>query len=312
MTRRLPDEVHHTATLDDVRVSPLAVVAALDGVATRDQLLHAGARGVDVSRAVRAGELVRVRRAHYALPDAPRDAVSAVRVGGRLGCVSALASYGVWTRASSEVHVALPVNAARLRTNRALVAADEPLTSDRGLLQVELHWTDIPFGARIDESAWRVPVERALAGLARCRPHGDVAAAFESAVTLGLLALDAAQRLADASVPERMPPIVLGGHDGSGVETLLAIELRALGVPFVQQVPFDGVGFVDFLVAGRLVVETDGYAHHSDRAAFVRDRRRDEELLRRGIPTLRLAASDVIADPRAAALRVVEALCAMD
>jgi very-short-patch-repair endonuclease len=312
VTRRLPGEGHRTATLDDVRISPLAVVAALGGVATRDQLLDAGARGVDVSRVVREGELVRVRRAHYALPDAPRDAFSAVRVGGRLGCVSALASYGVWTSASSEVHVALPANAARLRTNRALVAADEPLTSDRGLLHVELHWTDIPFGARVDESAWRVPVERALAGLARCRPHGDVAAAFESAVTLGLIALDTAQRLADASVPERMPPIVLGGHDGSGVETLLAIELRALGVAFIQQVPFDGVGFVDFLVAGRLVVETDGYAHHSDRAAFVRDRRRDEELLRRGIPTLRLAASDVIADPRAAALRVVEALCAMD
>jgi very-short-patch-repair endonuclease len=295
-----------------VRVSPAAVAAALGGVATRDQLLDAGARGVEVSRAVRAGELVRVRRAHYALPDAPRDALSAVRIGGRLGCVSALASYGVWTRASSEVHVALPANAARLRTNRALIPAAEPLTSDRALLEVELHWTDIPFGARTDESAWRVPVERALAGLARCRPHGDVAAAFESAVQLGLLALDAAQRLVDASLPQRMPPIVLGGHDGSGVETLLAIELRALGVPFAQQVPFDGVGFVDFLIAGRLAVETDGYAYHSDRAAFARDRRRDEALLRRGIPTLRLAATDVIADPSAAALRIVEALCALD
>lgn len=300
------------ATLDDVSPSPSAVVAALGGVATRGQLLDAGARGVEVSRAVRAGELVRVRRAHYALPEAPREALSAVRIGGRLGCVSALASYGVWTRAASEVHVALPANAARLRTNRALVPADEPLTSDRALLQVELHWTDIPFGARIDESAWRVPVERALAGIARCRPHGDVAAAFESAVQLGLLALDAAQRLVDASMPERIPPIMLGGHDGSGVETLLAIELRALGVPFIQQVPFDGVGFVDFLIAGRLAVETDGFAYHSDRAAFARDRRRDEALLRQGIPTLRLAATDVIADPRAAALRVVEALCALD
>jgi very-short-patch-repair endonuclease len=300
------------ATLDDVRVSPPAIVAAFGGVATRDQLLDAEVRGIEVSKAVRARELIRVRRAHYALPDAPRDALTAVRVGGRLGCMSALASYGVWTRASSEVHVALPANAARLRTNRALVPADVPLTSDRALLEVELHWTDIPFGARIDESAWRVPVDRALAGLARCRPHGDVAAAFESAVQLGLLALDAAQRLVDASTPQRMPPIVLGGHDGSGVETLLAIELRALGVPFIQQVPFDGVGFVDFLVAGRLAVETDGFAYHSDRAAFARDRRRDEALLRHGIPTLRLAATDVIADPRAAALRVVEALCALD
>lgn len=299
------------ATLDGVRPSPSIVVAQRGGIATRAQILDAGVRGVDVSRAVRAGEVIRVRRAHYALPDAPRDAVSAVRVGGRLGCVSALASYGVWTRPIRVAHVALPVNAARLRTNRALVPTDEPLTSDRALTEVELHWTDIPVGSRIDEAAWRVPVERALAGLARCLPHAEVAAAFESAVHLGLLPLDAAQRLVDASMPLRIPAVVLGGHDGSGVETLLAIELRALGVPFVQQVPFDGVGFVDFLVAGRLVVETDGYEHHSDRAAFVRDRRRDEELLRRGIPTLRLAAADVIADPRSAALRVVHALCAL-
>ncbi|MGR2753934.1 DUF559 domain-containing protein [Agromyces arachidis] len=294
-----------------MRVSPPAVVAALGGVATRDQILGEGVRGVEVSRAVRAGELVRVRRAHYALPDARRDALTAVRVGGRLGCVSALGSYGVWTMAASAVHVTLPANAARLRTNRALVAADEPLTSDRARLEVELHWTDIPFCARMGELAWRVPVERALAGIARCRPHGEVAAAFESAVQLGLLTLESARRLVGASVPERMPPIALGGRDGSGVETLLAIELRALGVPFVQQVPFDGVGFVDFLVDGRLAVETDGYAHHSDRAAFARDRRRDEALLRRGIPTLRLTAADVIADPKAAALRVVEALCAI-
>jgi very-short-patch-repair endonuclease len=288
------------------------VVASFGGIATRGQIVDAGVRGVDVSRAVRAGALARVRRAHYALPDASSAGVIAVRVGGRLGCVSAAATYGIWTERATEVHVALPANAARLRTNRALVPTDEPLSSDRSLSEVRLHWTDIPFGARIEDSAWRVPVERALTELSRCRPGGEVAAAFESAVTLGLVPLGAAQRLLDLSAPQRMLPIALGGHDGSGVETLLAIELRALGVPFIQQVPFDGVGFVDFLVAGRLVVETDGYAHHSDRAAFVRDRRRDEELLRRGIPTLRLAATDVIADPRAAALRVVDALNALD
>lgn len=295
-----------------MRPSPVVAVAQRGGIATRAEILDAGAQGIDISRAVRAGELIRVRRAHYAVPEAPRDAVSAVRVGGRLGCVSALASYGIWTRATPVAHVVLPANAARLRTNRALVRTDEPLTPDRARTEVALHWTDVPFGARGDESAWRVPLERALAALPRCRPHADVAAAFESAVQRGLLTLDLAQRLADASLPQRMPPLVLGGLDGSGVETLLAMELRALGVPFIQQVPFDGVGFIDFLVAGRLAVETDGYEFHSDRAAFVRDRRRDEELLRRGIPTLRLAAADVIADPRATALRVVHALCALD
>ncbi|MFB9957570.1 DUF559 domain-containing protein [Agromyces bracchium] len=225
--------------------------------------------------------------------------------------MSAAASYGIWAASTPEVHVALPVNAARLRTNRALVPSEEPLTSDRHLSEVRLHWTDIAVGARDGEDAWRVPVERALADLAHCRPRPEVAAAFESAVTLGFLGVEAARRFLEDAAPDRVGPIVIGGRDGSGVETLLAIELRELGVPFLQQVPFDGVGFIDFLVAGRLAVETDGFAYHGDREAFIRDRRRDEELLRRGIPTLRLAASDVLADPKAAAMRVVRALAAL-
>ncbi|WP_400994071.1 DUF559 domain-containing protein [Agromyces sp. GXQ0307] len=292
--------------------SPAHVVASHGGIATRDLILAAGVRGVDLLRAVRAGELARVRRAHYAGPEASAAAVSAVRVGGRLGCVSAAASYGIWTERTPTVHVALPANAARLRTNRVLVPSEEPLTPDRHLTEVRLHWSDIAFGARDAEDVWRVPVERALADVARCRPRSEVAAAFESAVTLGFLEIGAAQRFLDDAAPERIRPLGLSGRDGSGIETLLATELRELGVPFIQQVPFDGVGFVDFLVAGRLAVETDGFAHHGDREAFVRDRRRDEELLRRGIPTLRLAASDVLADPKAAALRVVQALAALD
>ncbi|WP_430645942.1 type IV toxin-antitoxin system AbiEi family antitoxin domain-containing protein [Agromyces sp. GXS1127] len=75
--------------------SPAAVVASLGGIATRGAILEAGVRGADVSRAVRAGELARIRRAHYAGPEASAAAVTAVRVGGRLGCVSAAASYGI-------------------------------------------------------------------------------------------------------------------------------------------------------------------------------------------------------------------------
>lgn len=48
---------------------------------------------------------------------------------------------------------------------------------------------------------------------------------------------------------------------------------------------------------GRLVVEIDGFAYHASRRAFEQDRQRDWELLVSGYRVLRLAASEVLADP---------------
>ncbi|MFE6256988.1 endonuclease domain-containing protein [Agromyces sp. NPDC057865] len=282
------------------------LLARLGGIATRDQLIAGGIRGAEISVAVAAGRARRIRRAHYGSPGAPAAGISAVRIGGRLGCVSAAATLGIWTNDDGRVHVSLPANAARLRTNRALVASAEPLSSDRQLLEVELHWVDVPVGARgPGESAWRVPVPRALAQIAACRPRLEVRAAFESAVNARLLSLVDAQRLLDDAAPRRLGPLTLNGLDGSGAETYLADEFRRLGIAFAQQVPFARVGFVDFLVEGCLVVEVDGFGFHSGRAEFRRDRARDRVMLRNGFPTLRIPADEVLADAPGAALEVV-------
>lgn len=288
------------------------VLARLGGIATRNQLIRSGVRGPEISVAVAARHVRRIRRAHYASPGALAAAVSAVRIGGRLGCVSAAATHGVWTNDDGRVHVSLPTNAARLRTNRALVASPEPLTSDRQHLEVDLHWVDVPVGDRErDESAWRVPLRGALTQIAACRPRLEVLAAFESAVNARHLSLADAQRLLDGAAPQRLGRLKLSGLDGSGAETYLADEFRRLGIAFVQQVPFARVGFVDFLVEGCLVVEVDGFGFHSGRAEFRRDRARDRVMLRNGFPTLRIPADEVLADATAAALEVVAALAAL-
>jgi very-short-patch-repair endonuclease len=288
------------------------VLARLGGIATRDQLIARGIRGGEISIAVAERRAPRIRRAHYASPNAPAAAVAAVRIGGRLGCVSAAATYGLWTNDDARVHVSLPSNAARLRTNRALVPSAEPLTSDRQLLEVDLHWVDVAVGSREpDESAWRVPLRRALTQIAACRPRVEVLAAFESAVNARHLALAEAQRLLDDAAPQRLGRLVLSGLDGSGAETYLADEFRQLGLAFAQQVPFARVGFVDFLVEGCLVVEVDGFVFHSGRTEFRRDRARDRVMLRNGFPTLRIPADEVLADTTAAALEVVAALAAL-
>jgi very-short-patch-repair endonuclease len=302
---------HHPIAANDARgMSRITDALGLfDGIATRNELIAAGIRGPEISSSVRAGEVRRIRRAHYGLPAAPARAIAAVRVGGRLGCVTAARSYGIWVNDDETIHVSLPANAARLRTNRVLVPSEAPLTADRGTIGVDLHWSDVAVSKRaIGESAWRVPLARSLEQLAKCAPRVDVLAAFESAVQTGQLGLAAAQQLLDATVPDRLGAPILWGLDGSGAETYLAETFRELGIRFTQQVPFSGVGFVDFLVDGRLIVEVDGYRYHEGRDAFRRDRRRDAALLGRGVPTLRIPADLVIADRHAAARLVVDAL----
>ncbi len=49
--------------------------------------------------------------------------------------------------------------------------------------------------------------------------------------------------------------------------------------------------------AGRVVVEVDGYYHHSSEASFKKDRKRDYELLISGWVVLRLPHDEVVADP---------------
>ena len=67
------------------------MVAELGGVASCELLNTRGASLRDVDRVVRSGGLERVRRGWVALPGADRELVAAVRAGGVLGCVSALA-----------------------------------------------------------------------------------------------------------------------------------------------------------------------------------------------------------------------------
>lgn len=287
------------------------VLRSYGGIATRQELLDAGLSAAAISYATHVGQALRVRRAHYATPEAPLEALAAVRAGGRLGCVSAARTYGIWTNEGREVHVSLPANASRLRTNRCKGPSSASITSDRYDVELALHWSDVRVGSRVREQSWRVPLRHALAQLAQCQARLDVLAAFESAVTVRLLRLEDSQRLLEASAPARLGTLRLGGCDGSGAETYLAEALRALGVGFIQQVPFDGVGFVDFLVDGRLIVEVDGFHHHSSKSAFRRDRGRDRTMLSRGIPTLRIPADEVIADPMSAARSVINALAAL-
>lgn len=68
-----------------------------------------------------------------------------------------------------------------------------------------------------------------------------------------------------------------------------------------------GVGWVDLVVEGRVVVELDGFAYHSGRAEYREDRRRDRELVRQGYLVLRFTYEDVMRSP-SMVVRAVQAV----
>jgi very-short-patch-repair endonuclease len=79
-----------------------------------------------------------------------------------------------------------------------------------------------------------------------------------------------------ARLPRPLAQVRLAdGRAESGVESVSRYLLVLLGLPVEAQVVIDGVGRVDLLVEGRLIIELDGRVSHDDPGAFARDRRRD-------------------------------------
>lgn len=74
----------------------------------------------------------------------------------------------------------------------------------------------------------------------------------------------------------------------SGTESKVRLHLELRRVPVRAQVVIDGVGRVDLLVGERWIIECDSKAHHTDKAAYAKDRGRDIRSAERGYVTSRL------------------------
>ena len=83
------------------------------------------------------GNLLMIRKGWYCHPRVRSDVIAAVRVGGRLACVSALAYYGEGA-APERLHVALPPGSARPRSPVDHRRRLDPRDS------VVLHWSSVP------------------------------------------------------------------------------------------------------------------------------------------------------------------------
>lgn len=94
----------------------------------------------------------------------------------------------------------------------------------------------------------------------------------------------------------------------SGPETYMRLVLRTLGVSYQTQVVIDGVGRVDFVVEGWLIIECDSKEFHEGWDQQVEDRRRDIAAAGLGYTTIRPIASDILFDSNAVRERISDVL----
>lgn len=236
------------------------------GIATRSELRAAGLTDRQLASAVDEGRLVRVRRGFYARHDADETVIRAVRIGGQLACVSALRLAGVFGF-DTDLHVHLPHSASRLRPADA-----------------RQHWAPLldPGGGYV------VGLQDALAQSVRCQAPWHAVASLDSALHQRLVSQ---ADIGDVfrGLPQKYHGLMqlIDGRSEAGQETVLRLALRAAGLRVEVQVTFEGVGRVDLVVEGCLVIEADSRTAHDGWALHVRDRDRDIELARRGLMSLR-------------------------
>ncbi len=258
---------------------------------------------LDLTEGVRAGQLLRVRRDRYALPSTEPAILEAVRIGGLLSCVSAADFHGIWVPDLPFTHIAMTHKASRMRSPRDRFV---PLSADNRD-GCELHWWPLvePDAASLHSVS---PVD-SLVHIIRCQTRPIAVAALDSALFEGKITHLDLDRIF-AAVPVKFAPLRadIDARSMSGLETITRLMVRDAGLRCDLQVHFRGVGDVDLLVEGCVVVETDGRKWHDEESAQRRDYDRDATLAARGYVVLRFNYRQVMHHPEQVTAAIVGAL----
>jgi len=256
---------------------------ASQGAARRDALFARGVSARALRNAVASGTVILPARGTYALPDAPADVVAAAALRGQVTCLSACERWGIPCLAHPKVpHIAVP--------------------SDRHVLDPRLDVLQLPGVHRLTHCDLSTPIASAFDAIdaaAMCTSPLGQLVLIEGALDRQLLGLADLSRL---SVADSRRLLWLRANAQVGVqsvsETVARLALVAAGMRPTIQAQRTRVGRVDMTVGARHVIEIDGFAFHSSRAAFREDRRRDREIAADGDWSLRFTYADVTEDPR--------------
>jgi very-short-patch-repair endonuclease len=277
------------------------------GHVSRAQALATGMGPGGFDGRVRRGWLHRVHRGiyrvgHTAPLDYDREMAAILACGTRtvLSHGSAAYLYGMAPRPHGDVHLTGPDRRSRrgIRVHRSALTPAEvtrrhgvPVAGPaRTLVDMAAEAADLLIERAVEDALRRRLVTRAAleAEASRGRPG--------SAAIRQLLALERAPALTRSEAERRLVQLIRAAGLPAPDH-----NLRVLGLE------------VDMLWRRQgLVVEVDGFAYHSGRAAFERDRLRDARLTARGLRVMRITWRQISARPHAVVARLAEALASRD
>jgi very-short-patch-repair endonuclease len=221
------------------------LVDQFGGIARGRQLAEFGFTRRRLATAVNQGEIQRIRPGVFATASAPRAARIAAGHGGALTCARALRHHGVWVLHEDEVSHVWMGPTGRVHHQRcACVAHFRPGRMQLGIAEVE----------------------DALVHAFHCYGEEFFFCAFQSAWNKRLIRADARARIR-AALPQTARWLVdfARGDSQSGLESLVRLRLHLIGIEVQTQVELPGVGRVDFVIAGRIILEADGKENHEGR-----------------------------------------------
>ena len=255
---------------------PVARTAALRALGVRER---------ELTRAVRAGEVLRLRHGVYALPDVPAAFRHATAHGGVPGCAEAARLHGLWVLDGASDHVWMGDAGAPHGA-----CAARPARGDAAVCRV--HWDE---GVAIVGEL--PPVHNVLLQMSQCESEESFFAAYESALRLSKISpagiawlwrhLPVAMRwLLDIARPDA----------DSGLESLVRLRLHRLGISVRTQISIRGVGEVDIMIGDRLLIECDGRENHEREEQRHKDLLRDAAAAALGYETLRFDYALIVHD----------------
>ena len=268
-------------------VDVAALVTALGGFAQKQQLVTRGARDLDLTRAVRAGEVIRARQGWYTTLPANDRAVQAVRVGGRLTGLALIHYLGGWVSDTPPLHVSMAQNAARMRapTNRF-----RRLARRHGVV---LHWDPPDVGAR--GGSWCVALRDAIRAVIIDESLEQAVAVLDWALHSGLMDVAELDRLV-LTLPLELRAVAewVDADCESLPESVSRTRFRLAGHHVASQVPLETDERIDLVVDGEAGIEVDSKKHHAD--SFYRDRAKDLTITLAEYHCLRPTAHAVFSD----------------
>ena len=287
----------------------IAMARRSGGLVSRAQLLAAGVSVHSIEYQLKIGLMVRLHRGVYRLgpisPPLEQERAALLRCGPSavLSHKSAAILWGFGRASSPQETVEVTVESGRRKNDAGLrIHRVAPFSPDEKRCHRGVPLTS-PARTLLD-----------IAGTARPAAAAEATAA---AMHSGLVDREQIERqlaLRSGARGTRVLRDLLASEDGLSF-TRSEAEFRFLDLVKTARLPTPAVNVtvqrieVDFLWRrARLVVEMDGFAFHSSRAAFERDRRRDLALSAAGLRVIRITWRQLTREPFALVARLSQAL----